>query len=60
MLGGKTLEQHRRAMGDRVKAKISVEKWCIEARTQATISDVEPEVLYATSCTAWSSLYDYE
>ena len=43
-IAGKTLEQHRRAMGDRVKAKISVEKWCIEARTQATISGVEPEV----------------
>lgn len=29
----KTLEQHRRALGDSVKAAIHVEKWCIKAQT---------------------------
>ena len=33
---GKTLEQHRRALGDAVKANIQVQKWCVEARTFAT------------------------
>jgi hypothetical protein len=30
---GKTLEQHRRALGNEVKSKIQVEKWCVEAKT---------------------------
>lgn len=32
-IDGKTVEQHRRALGDLVKRNISVEKWCIGART---------------------------
>lgn len=37
---GKTLEQHRRALGDQVKKAIQVEKWCVEAKTtiETTIS----------------------
>ena len=35
-IGGKTLEQHRRALGDEVKKHINVEKWCIAARTHCT------------------------
>jgi hypothetical protein len=31
-LDGKMLEQHRRALGDEVKAVISVEKWCVAAK----------------------------
>lgn len=30
---GKTIEQHRRLLGDCVKSNIEVEKWCIGART---------------------------
>ena len=30
---GQTVEQHRRALGDKVKSNIQVEKWAIEART---------------------------
>ena len=43
-IAGKTLEQHRRHMGDQVKANITVEKWCIEARTHCTLRDVEAQV----------------
>eukprot|EP00931_Biecheleriopsis_adriatica_P024306 TRINITY_DN15181_c0_g1_i1.p1 TRINITY_DN15181_c0_g1~~TRINITY_DN15181_c0_g1_i1.p1 ORF type:complete len:307 (+),score=71.24 TRINITY_DN15181_c0_g1_i1:126-923(+) len=35
-IAGLTIEQHRRALGDKVKANISVEKWAIQARTHAT------------------------
>ena len=38
--------QHRRALGDAVKAQIRVEKWCIEARTHATTT-CAPEVFRA-------------
>ena len=34
-VNGKTLEQHRRALGDEVKSRISVEKWCVAAQTHA-------------------------
>lgn len=34
---GKTIEQHRRVLGDAVKANIVVEKWCIGARTHAVV-----------------------
>jgi hypothetical protein len=30
---GKTLDQHRRALGNEVKSKIQVEKFCVEAKT---------------------------
>ena len=43
-IAGKTLEQHRRAMGNVVKENIKVEKWCIGARTHCVIKDVEAEV----------------
>ena len=46
-IGGKTLEQHRRAMGDRVKGSIRVEKWCIAASTHAVLDDVDPAVFRA-------------
>lgn len=42
-IGGKTVEQHRRALGDLVKKKITVEKWtvaahtCMEATTSAEV-----------------------
>lgn len=32
-IDGKTIEQHRRALGDQVKRAIKVEKWAVEART---------------------------
>lgn len=35
-IAGQSLEQHRRALGDAVKRHISVEKWCIAARTHCT------------------------
>ena len=41
---GKTIEQHRRAMGDAVKAQISVEKWCIKAKNHCVIEDVDASV----------------
>ena len=43
-IAGKTLEQHRRTMGDGLKSNIHVEKWYIEAHTHCTLKDVEPEV----------------
>ena len=36
VIDGKSLEQHRRTLGDAVKAHISVEKWCIAARTHCS------------------------
>ena len=41
---GLTLEQHRRALGDKVKGSINVEKWCIEARTHCEMLGVDLEV----------------
>ena len=35
-IGGQTLEQHRRTLGDAVKRGITVEKWCVAARTATT------------------------
>lgn len=55
-IAGKTLEQHRRAMGDVVKKQITVEKYCIEARTHCTIKDVEPEVFRKLILTNASSV----
>ena len=43
-INGLTLEQHRRALGDKVKGSINVEKWCIEARTHCEMSGVDAEV----------------
>ena len=46
-IAGKTLEQHRRALGDRVKGQIQVEKWCVSARTHCTIEDCDIDVFRA-------------
>lgn len=46
-IGGKTVEQHRRALGDAVKGKINVEKWCVAARTHCSIGDVDRAVFEA-------------
>lgn len=46
-VGGKTVEQHRRALGDAVKARIDVEKWCVAARTHAVVPDVDRAVFEA-------------
>ena len=35
---GKTLEQHRRALGDAVQSCISVQKWCVAARTHCVVA----------------------
>lgn len=40
---GKTLEQHRRALGDECKANIHVEKWCIAARCHC-VTTCHPDV----------------
>mmetsp|Transcript_6854 Transcript_6854/g.9040 ORF Transcript_6854/g.9040 Transcript_6854/m.9040 type:complete len:276 (+) Transcript_6854:59-886(+) len=41
---GLTVEQHRRKLGDKIKSKIQVEKWAIEAKTHVTIDEVHHEV----------------
>jgi hypothetical protein len=41
MADGLTVEQHRRKLGDVVKARIRVEKWCVEATTHATTECTE-------------------
>ena len=46
-IGGMTVEQHRRALGDAVKSKISVEKWAVEAKTHCAIKDVDAAVFEA-------------
>ena len=46
-IGGMTVEQHRRALGDAVKSKISVEKWAVEAKTHCAITDVDAAVFEA-------------
>jgi hypothetical protein len=41
-IAGQTLEQHRRGFGDKIKQKIHVEKWCIEANTHCSMEcDIE-------------------
>lgn len=40
---GKTLEQHRRTMGDAVSSCISVQKWCVAARTHCVV-ECHPDV----------------
>merc|ERR1712080_357190 len=50
---GKTIEQHRRFLGDQVKSAIHVEKWAIEARTHV-VAECGYEVfkaLVAPNCT---------
>ena len=38
------MEQHRRAMGDAVASRISVQKWCVAAHTHCVIDGVHPDV----------------
>jgi hypothetical protein len=45
-IGGLTLEQHRRAIGDCVKHSIKVEKWCVDAKTHTEV-DCTTEVFEA-------------
>jgi len=42
-VGGLTLEQHRRKMGDAVKSRLSMEKYCMKADCHATV-DIPIEV----------------
>jgi hypothetical protein len=44
MVAGSTLETHRRTLGDSVKGKIEVEKWCIGARTHCNMENVDIRV----------------
>jgi hypothetical protein len=46
-IAGKTLEQHRRAMGDKVGAGIHVVQWCVAARTSCTIEGCNIDVFRA-------------
>ncbi len=58
--GGLTIEQHRRAVGDAVKAKISMEKFTIAARTMVNVTML-PEVfraLVAPNCTVIPAQWD--
>ncbi|GIQ82480.1 hypothetical protein KIPB_003629 [Kipferlia bialata] len=45
-IGGMTVEQHRRRLGDAVKGQIEVEKYCIAARCHCTV-DCDIEVFKA-------------
>ena len=38
VIGGMTIEQHRRILGDHVKSKISVEKYTVSARTHCVLT----------------------